>query len=347
MIYLVLGFILIFYSYLEAIEYNYEISRFAFALSAILLILFAGLRDGTIVGTDSPAYYANYVSPFWETEPAYKFLNLFFSQKLKANYNLFLLFLNGISILLMSKFISRNSIYLVLPFLIFYSDLYIYFNISGFRQAMATSFTCFALYYAVNKNFRSFLFFLICAATFHVSSLVFIFAYFLPRKKLKFKSIIILGITFGLSILLVNYLTTQFAYLTKKFEYYSEFQERADNIEFLYLIGICKRSIIMIIVFLYRKALFQYDKFIFLFNVYLIGFLIFVATYLISPDFGVRFSSYYTIVDCILAGYMLNLVGSFRKRMFIVTVFSAIAIYKLVGYMNMETFAYKFFFNKI
>jgi hypothetical protein len=25
------------------------------------------------VGTDSPAYYSNYVSPYWETEPGYRF----------------------------------------------------------------------------------------------------------------------------------------------------------------------------------------------------------------------------------------------------------------------------------
>ncbi|MDD5151452.1 MAG: EpsG family protein [Flavobacterium sp.] len=343
MIYLVLGFILIFYSYLEAIEYNYEISRFAFALSAILLILFAGLRDGTIVGTDSPAYYTNYVSPFWETEPGYKFINFLFSSKLNANYNVFLLFLNGFSIYLMCKFVSKNSVYLVLPFLIFYSDLYLYFNISGIRQGIAMSITCFAMYYAVRKKMKYFLFFIVCAAMFHVSSLIFIFAYFLPRKSLKFKSIIILVITFGVTIALVNFLGSQFEYLTKKLLFYSELQEKPDRIEILYLIGVSKRAIIIILSFVYRKYLFLDEKYTYLFNIYLIGFLIFVATYLISPDFGVRLSVYYTIVDCVLAGYMLSLVNTRSKRMLIVTVFSAIAIYKLLGYMTNEYYTYRFF----
>jgi hypothetical protein len=341
MIYLIVGIILMIYSYLEAIEYNRAISRFAFAVAAIILILFASLRDGTFVGTDSPAYYSNYVSPYWETEPGYRFLNFFFSQNLKANYNVFLLFLNGISIFLMSKFISRNSVYLVLPFLIFYSDLYLYFNISGVRQGMAISFTCFAVYYAINKDLKYFLFFLLCAAMFHVSSLIFIFAYFLPRTTLKLKSVFLVVLTFGVAVLAVNYLTSQFEYLTKKIKFYSEIQEEADNIVALYLIGIFKRMIIIIISFMYRKKLFVDEKYTYLFNIYLIGFLIFVTTYNISPDFGVRLSVYYTIVDCVLVGYMLTLISGWKNRIFIVTIFSAIAVYKLFGYMANDYYTYK------
>jgi hypothetical protein len=79
----------------------------------------------------------------------------------------------------------------------------------------------------------------------------------------------------------------------------------------------------------------------YLFNIYLIGFLIFVTTYNISPDFGVRLSVYYTIVDCVLVGYMLTLINGWKNRIFIVTIFSAIAVYKLFGYMANDYYTYK------
>lgn len=341
MIYLVIGFILIIFSYLEIIEYKKWFSVFILSLACIFLVLFAALRDGAVVGTDSPAYYFNYIYPFWNTEPAYKFLNILFSKKLEANYNVFLLFLNACSLFLMWKYFKKNSVFLILPLLIFYSDLYLYFNISGIRQAMAISFTSFSLYYAFHKNLKYFLICIILAAMFHVSSLVFVFAYFIPRNTLKFKYIIWLSALFVGAVYIGNILSTRFEYLASKADYYTKYQVQAENIEFLYVIGILKRSIILLLAFMYRKLLFHDQQFVYYFNLYLVGFLIFISTYLISPDFGVRFSVYYTIVDCVLAGYMLFLVKDIRKRIFIVTVFAAVSIYKLFGYMDSEFYTYK------
>jgi hypothetical protein len=76
-----------------------------------------------------------------------------------------------------------------------------------------------------------------------------------------------------------------------------------------------------------------------LFNIYLIGFNI--CHYLQYFSFGVRLSVYYTIVDCVLVGYMLTLINGWKNRIFIVTIFSAIAVYKLFGYMANDYYTYK------
>lgn len=347
MIYLVIGFILIIFSYLEVIQYKRWFSVLFLVIFCILLVLFAALRDGSVVGTDSPNYFLNYKYSYWQTEPGYKYLNYFFGQILRVNYNIFLFFLNGVSLFLMGKYFKNNAVFYVLPILIFYSDLYLYFNISGIRQGMAISFTCFSVYYAYTKQLKKFLFVILIAALFHVSALIFIFAYFLPHKILKLKHSLILISVFIVVGLLGNFLSTKFEYLSTKADYYSKYQVQSSTIEIDYAVGIAKRAIIVFLTFLFRKNLFKNSQFIYYFNIYLVGFLIFMSTYLISPDFGSRFSVYYTIIDCVLAGLMLYLVKDVRKRFVIVTVFSLISIYKLVGYMNNDYYIYKFIFENI
>lgn len=331
---------LIFFTYLDSIKYNKWFSQFFLIFFCVILILFAGLRDGTVVGTDSPAYYANYIYNFWETEPGYKYLNKFFSSN-DLPYNFFLLFLNTISLILMGKFFKINGIFYILPILIYFSDLFLYFNISGIRQAMALSFTSFSVCFAYNKNLKFFLLCMALAAMFHFSSLIFLFAYLIPHSTFKFKHILILIVLSVVTVIVANYMSSNFEYLTKKTDYYTKYQEKAGNIQMLYLVGIAKRSIIFLLSFYYKKYLFNNEKFIYFFNLYLIGFLIFVATYLISPDFGVRFSVYYTMMECILASLMLYFVKSSTRRIVIVTVFALISIYKLIGYMDNDFYTYK------
>jgi hypothetical protein len=340
MIYLFIGAIFILFSFMEIIKYEKWFSTLFLTVFCIVLVLFAGLRDGSVVGTDSPAYFLNYKYNFWETEYGYKYLNLFFSNYLQCNYNIFLLFLNSISLFLIGKYIKINSVYYILPLLIFYSDLYLYFNISGIRQAMALSFVCVSVYFAFNKNLKLFLLFIFFASQFHVSSLVFLFAYFIPHVRLKLKHILLIIIGLVAIGYAGDFISTKFEYLNKKADYYSKYQEKSENIQVAYTIGILKRGIILIIALIYRKYFFIDKKFVYFFNLYLVGFLIFISTYLISPDFGVRFSVYYTISESILVGLMLFMVKDIRQRLIIVTVFSLVCIYKLTGYSENEYYIY-------
>ena len=57
--YLFIGFILLFLSTLEIAKRNRYYSSFALVFCSTVMVLFVGLRNGTLVGTDSPAYYEN------------------------------------------------------------------------------------------------------------------------------------------------------------------------------------------------------------------------------------------------------------------------------------------------
>ena len=103
MLYFALGIVLSFFSFLEIISKNRNFFKIVFFVLLFLMLLLVGLRDGRVVGMDSPAYYEFYLDQLPSVEIGYKYLNYFFSS-LGLNYNIFLIrpktlffknFLNG------------------------------------------------------------------------------------------------------------------------------------------------------------------------------------------------------------------------------------------------------------
>lgn len=332
------------FAYMEIIKYNKWFSTLFLIFFSIVMILFVGLRDGCSVGTDSPAYCYNYLVGYWNVEFGYMFLNTLFSQVLNVNYTIFLLFINSLSLILIARFIKLNSYVYLFPLLIYFSDFFLYYNFSGVRQAIALSFTCISLYHAMHLNYKKFFFFVICASLFHITAIVFAFAIFIPKNKLKLKDYVKF---IGLSILVflgIGYLIENVEYLNKKFIFYSEIQEVEDNIYAAYIVGILKRSIVILLALIFRKAFFNNDRFVYFFNLYLLGFIIFVSTYLISADFGVRFGSYYLILDTLLVGNMLYLSKKLHQKIVIIFIYSIVIIYKIYTYTILEPYQYKFIF---
>lgn len=343
--YFLIGIFFLILSLIEVIRYNRFYSTVILYLFSIVLILFAGLRDGTIVGTDSPAYFRNYQYPLsYEVEYGYRYLAAFFSKTLDANYNLFLIVINALSIGLIAHSLKKNSYFLIFPLLIYFSDFYLYYNFSGIRQALALSFSTFALYYAFTRNYKVFFVLLVCAMTFHITAISFALAIFIPHKKLTLKNYIYLILLAILGFGAIGYIVENNAYLNYKFKYYSEIQENSDNIVVQYVVGLLKRSIVLVLILLFRNTLFKNERFVYLFNLYLLGLIIYIATYLISPDFGVRFSTYYTIVDMVLVGNMLYLCKQNYQKIIIFVVISAMVIYKISTYAFLEPYLYKLAF---
>ena len=345
MAYFFIGLLMFLFTSLEQLKYNKVFSRIFLGIFTFILILFAGLRDGSSVGTDSPAYFFNYKFPYdYNVEFGYKYLSILFSKVFEANYNVFLIFLNALSIYLISNSLKRNSYFLVFPLLIYFSDFYLYYNFSGIRQAMALSFSCCAIYYAYNRNYKYFFLLILCASLFHISALVFSLAIIIPNAKMTIKNYVYLIFITVIGFFLVSYIIENNEYLSVKFKYYSEIQENSDNIVTQYIIGLLKRAIVLSLALIYRKQLFLNNRFIYLFNLYLLGVVIYASTYLISPDFGVRFSTYYTVVDMLLVGNMLYLCKNTSSKVIIFAIISLMVLYKINSYAILDTYIYKLAF---
>lgn len=342
MIYLFLGFLLSIFTFLEIISRDKKIFYVIFVLLIILLILFVGLRDGTTVGIDSPAYYGFYSEKNANVEYGYKFLNIFFSQN-NMPYNIFLLTINSIALINLGRYIKLNSYYLIFPLFIYFSDFYLYFNFSGIRQAIAMSFVALSIFYIFENKRNISLLLIFMASLFHVSSLVFLLALFVPKEKMKFSKYFNFLIILVIGVYAAGYLIEVVPYLNNKFMYYSSLQEHSDNILSNYYVGLVKRSIVLLSVFLVYRNFFNNNKNFFLYNLYLVGFIIYLVSYLISPEFGVRLGSYFIILDCILVAKYIHSANSLTNRIVIFTIFSLIAMYKIYTYTLIPAYTYKFF----
>jgi hypothetical protein len=345
MIYLIITFIIIILAYLEGINKSNKFSQYAALGIVIVMILFAGLRDK--VGTDWDAYYNAYQNPNENIgfEIGYTLLNGIFGN-LHIPYNCFLLFINGLSLILMYFFVKKNSIFMVIGLLVFFSDLFLYFNLSGIRQAVAMSITCYSITFALQKQFLRFVLLVLVAACFHMTAVIFLLAYFIPKGKISKIYLLALPALFFIGFYFLEPITEWITVNTlKDATFYVQLQEKADSIVQLYYVGVAKRAVIILAILLFGRKLLTDSNSRYFFNLYVFGFIFFVCTYLISPDIGVRLSSYFTIFDIVLAGNLICFVNSIKVRVAIVSIFAFIAVYKIVGYMNNDFYTYKSIFN--
>ncbi|WP_197286279.1 EpsG family protein [Pedobacter sp. PACM 27299] len=325
-------------AYIEVIVKDKEFSRNSLSFVCIVMWLLAGLRYK--VGADWNSYFEFYQETTDAVEIGYATLNNVFS-KLSVPYNVFLLFINGISLILMYIFLRKHSLVLVIGMLIFYSDLFLYFNLSGIRQAIATAITCYSITYAINRQFVKFSLLVVLASCFHLTALVFFAAYFLPRKKFSTFQLLFFAGGFLSFSFFINYFSELITlYTMKNAEFYLTQQVKSENLLGLFYVGIAKRLIIVGLIFGFGRKIINNGNFRYFFNIYLFGLAIYLTSYMISPDIGVRLSSYFITFEMVIAGNLLYFTKSRNTRLLIVTIFFAVVMYKLLGYSKDETYVY-------
>ena len=343
MIYLIIGIILIIMTYIEAYGKSKKFSNYSLIFISISMVLFASLRDK--VGTDWDAYFEFYTDTTDRVEIGYSYINNLFSF-LNIPYNIFLFFINGLSVSLIFLFLKNNTKLKVIGLLLFFSNLYLYYNFSGIRQGIAISITCFSITYAINKQLIKFILLILIAASFHFSSIIFIIAYFLPRFSFNYRQKYFLIIIFVIFYFFLDYISDWITlYTIKNANFYVNLQDKSDSLLQTFLIGLVIRLLIVFIVFIFHKKIFLIDNCRYFFNIYLFGIFLFFSTYMISPDIGVRLSSYFTIFDLVIVGNLIFVLQRQSNRFLIVSIFAFISIYKLLIYMNSEYYSYKLFFN--
>jgi len=346
MIYYVLGLIGSLLVIVEGLTKNKKFSIAGARFFLVLLLLLAGLRHE--VGTDWYNYvdFYNGVVPS-SIELGYKYVNDIF-KSLEIHYNIFLIFLNSISLTLFLLFLRKNTPLLIIGFLIYFSDLFLYLNLSGIRQAIALSLTSFSINYIIRKDFLKFLLIVIIASSFHLTALLFIIAYFLPKNRIDKSSILklslfaIIGIVF-MEIILEFLINTGI----KNAEFYILFDEKPTNLNNLFLIGVAKRLVPIFLLVLFGYKWIRTQNSTLFINLYLVGLIIYILTYKISPNIGVRLSAYFTITELIIIPNILYVLRDKINRILVLSIIIGITFYKLYGYSVSETYVYKTIFNQV
>ena len=176
-------------------------------LTIIILILVAGLRWR--VGTDYWTYarnYSEYADNWWQSllnysEPGIRTLAALSSFIYDDSATMFFiasLITVGLSVWTMFKYSNTFSLSILLY--IFVGAWHGSFN--GVRQYLACAILFAGHRYIIKREFRKYFLIVFLASTFHISALSMIVLYFVPRRQLKHKDIILLGIfiILGLSL---------------------------------------------------------------------------------------------------------------------------------------------------
>jgi hypothetical protein len=340
MIYFAIAVMLSSLAFVELAKSSRMYSVISLFFTLIIFVLIAGLRNN--VGADWVSYIDFYhnVEEAERVEIGYRLLNNYFSG-LSVSYTIFLLSINLFALILMFYFIKNNTKLMLLASLLFFCDLYLYYNLSGIRQAIAISITCYSITYVINRQFFKFILAVLLASFFHASALVFIFIYYLPVGMPSFKFIFVVIILFIIGFIFQENISEIITlYNIKDATFYVKNQENIISFKD-YIVGIVKRSILVLVLFLYGRPFFINKNNWLFTNIYLFGLIIYICTYNISPDIGVRLSSYFTIFEIIIVGRLICSIRILSNRVFIFSIYICVALFKINSYTNDQAYIYK------
>lgn len=197
--------------YFKKKKNNLNISRVFSGLTAVILIVVAGLRWQ--VGTDYWAYsrnYTRYKNELWDSitsfnEPGINFIS-YISSLIYDDYATMFFISSLITVGLMVWTNSKysNSFLVSILLYIFIGAWHGSFN--GVRQYLAAAILFAGHRYIIDKQLWKYLFVVILASLFHISALSMIILYFVPKKRLKFKQIISLLVVIVMSIFLYDFI---------------------------------------------------------------------------------------------------------------------------------------------
>ncbi len=175
--------------------------KFVWISGFIVLWSIQALR-ATTVGTDLEGYLPDFLEidtsyRAARYEPAYYYLNYIINHYISLNDNIFLAIVSLITLLPISILYRDFSKSLILSYIIFASFILYHFTFSGLRQGLALAFISISYKYIVNRKFFKFIIYVIIAALFHKSAIIFLTAYPLcnivkmTKKKYLLSSIIL------------------------------------------------------------------------------------------------------------------------------------------------------------
>lgn len=343
MIYIVIGSFFAYLSFLEIFLRSSQNSKLSFILILVVLFFLSLLRFE--VGADWHAYLAFYTGsgPVEDTELGYRFLNNSFA-KLDLPYFTFLAAVSFITLAFIYNSV-KDMRYKAIILFVYFSELFLYYNFSGMRQGLAIAITLFATRFIVSREFIKFSSLVLLASTFHVSALVFFIAYFIYDYKITRKSIVFLFFIIICSFLFVDNIIGLILQIVdnRHLYYYLAIAEVGDSNAVNFIIGLLKRSVILIVFLLLPNCKKNDHRLNGLVKIYAIGFIFYALFYTVNEDVGARLSSYFLFMDILFFSifFQLNIDIKYKLMMFFCIV--SMYMYKLYGYSQLPEYTYKVF----
>lgn len=179
LVYILLFWFVYFFAFFDVIKSDKNIKKnHMFLLVVVLLTLFAGLRFN--IGADYLGYYGYFnkaeISLFGELEVGFEVL-IVLVRTLFGSYEVFVLILVTLIFLFIYMSIKNMSKIYLIPIYIYMIQYFLGGPMGQMRQALAIAVLLYSIKFVLNKNLPKFLFFVALAASFHITSFIFLIAY--------------------------------------------------------------------------------------------------------------------------------------------------------------------------
>ena len=327
---------------------------------SIPLILLMGLRHVS-VGSDTEQYHYRYDTSelmlkdeYFQWEVGYNYINYFFHDILRLDWQFFLLFVSSFFCIVLARFISNYS---KSPFLSFYLHLTIgifIMSISGIRQCIAISFCYMAFMLLQNskeRDIKSLIFSLLMIAiafTFHNSAIIFSpFLCFLFYRYRLSKNGAFIWIIVGMSSIVIKGLLGSYimALAPQKYENMSLSTNYAANI----LVLIIPIVIALFCLFFSKTEKDgKYSHLISTMFVFISMVIFFINMQSLNNQIG-RLAQYFQYSYLILIPYCMETMSKKEVQIFKPAIFLICALYFIIGNMGdiMMSDEYHFYWEDV
>lgn len=307
-------------------------------LFIFFLILYEGLRWQ--IGTDWEPYYNGFINGYNEDvshiEIGFVWLNNFI-RSITLNYTIFIFILTSFFYIVLYSIIKQYSVKPLMSLCIYYCSM---LGLLGcYRQLIALFICLLSLKYIVNRQFFTFLIFIILAFAFHTTALVFLPAYFLVTRKIEskiFVCLLLVCLLIGLSGIInsIPYVDL-LVYLDGSSMDKLNSAAEGDVSAYSY-IGTIKRLIITIPCLIVRRkngVSGIYDGFIKLYLMGVLVFLIFNGSVL--QLMAGRGALYYNIFEILIIPYLFtNLVKQKKVKLVVWAIYFCLLMFVMIKGMD-------------
>jgi len=240
---------------------------------------------------------------------------------LENSFSLFIFITFFITFYFKYVVIKKYSINMYMSLIIYFSGIFLIFDINGIRQGLALTFVLYSFRYIFERNFLKYLFFVFISSFLHLSAIIVLPIYFLYNTKMTNKKYILFSFVFivlGLSISNVIFpFIDQFIINTGysgRLDYYSNSVNYTTTFNFFDIASI--RRIVLWIFILFTTWKDNSIQTMFYKNVYMFSLLIFYSS-LNSLEVAYRLSYYYFLVEIFIIPISINSIKNIGlKRIF-------------------------------
>lgn len=176
----------------DMININSKMKKILLGMLMVTIALFVGLRMN--VGADYIGYNSYFTKTTMDLNSEFEIgfqIFIVLTKKIYNSFNFFLLITSFLTFSILYKSIINIRLGYFIPFYIFSIQYLLGGPMGQIRQALSIAIVLYSLKYILRKKFKKFSLTIFIASSFHITSIVFIFAYMVNFIKLNKKKMII------------------------------------------------------------------------------------------------------------------------------------------------------------